>query len=708
MQKYTVFFKNIPKKAYNYEYIFAALVLNILFFYPLIFSDNTLFFRDIHGLFYPMKYFLAKTLKTGSIPFWCPNFLCGSPFMSDIQAGVFYPVSIIFLIFPFPFSFNIYIIAHFFLAFCFFYLFIRQIGLSRESALFTSISFCFGGYAIASVNTINNLSTLAWLPAITWSFLRAKKQKGIKGYFLTVVFLCMSILGGEPQLFIMSMGILTACAITYVPEKNKFTHTTIKNLVIILILVISALLITVVQLGPTFYDYQHSARAGGISYEQATRFSVNYATLKHLILPLRFPADFASDPGSMRNFFPGDGRIPWLLTIYPGFLILPLAILGLFAGFSKKVMVWLALFLISLFFALGNNTPVYFMFYKIFPFFRFPVKFMFPAGFSLLVIAGYGLDRLILYARQKSVRTVYLFSLMCLILIADLDACHRNLNLMCDTSFYKYRHPAVQPILDDPGIFRVFRDPAAYAPGIAPNTIINKHLQWQLTMVPHVGILHNINHAGGSIGLELMYQYFITETLSRPWNEKINFLRMANVKYIISSQNLDQIPEIKYQVEKVSLLVYKIKNHLPRAWIVGQLNPATGNSAYNILEKFHNPGTSAFTNGEIVGKYNTPFFKEADSVTYENNNKIHIELTCETPGVLVLAESFYPVWEVFVDGAEKKRLNLNFFFQGVEIEKGTHNIDFIYSPKHFSVFCSVSLISLAVFFLSWLYCKLKQ
>ncbi len=708
MQKYTVFFKNISNKVYNYEYIFVALVLNILFFYPLIFSDNTLFFRDIHRWFYPMKYFLAKTLKTGSIPFWCPHLFCGSPFISDIQTGFFYPVSMVFLICPFPLSFNIYIITHFFLAFCFFYLLIREIGLSRESALFTSISFCFGGYAIASANTLNNLSTLIWLPAIIWSFHRAANQKGIKGYFLTVVFLCMSILGGEPQLFIMSIGILVACVITYIPEKNTYAYIPVKNLTIILILITSALLITVVQLGPTFYDYQHSVRLEGMSYKEATKFSMNYEMLKHFILPLRFPADFATDPRSMKNFFPGDGPIPWLLTIYPGFFILPLAILGIVANFSKKVMIWLVIFMISLFFALGDNTPVYHMFYKIFPFFRFPVKFMFPAGFSLLVIAGYGFDRLVLYLRQKRVRTGYLFCLTVLILIADLNSCHRNLNLLHNSSFYTYRHPAIQPILDDPETFRVFRDTAVYVPGIIPDTIINRHLQWQLTIASNVGVMHNLDHAGGNTGLELRYQYFITETLLRPWKEKINFLKMANVKYIISSQHLDQIPEIKDQVEKISMLVYKIKNHLPRAWIVGQLNPAVEDNAYKTLANFHNPAFSALTNGEIVDKYNTPFFKEVDSVSYEQNNRIHIELTSETPGVLVLAESSYPVWEVFVDGNKKKRLNLNFFFQGVEIEKGTHNIDFIYSPKHFNVFCSISLISLAVFFLSWFYCKLKQ
>ena len=135
----------ISRKIKNYVFIITALALNLLFFFPLIFEDKTFFFRDIHRWFYPMKYFLANSLKNGSIPFWCPDYFCGAPYISDLQSGVFYPLSLVFVLFHFPLSFNIYIILHFFLGFCFFYLFIAGLGLSKKTALITSISYCYGG-----------------------------------------------------------------------------------------------------------------------------------------------------------------------------------------------------------------------------------------------------------------------------------------------------------------------------------------------------------------------------------------------------------------------------------------------------------------------------------------------------------------------------------------------------------------------------------
>lgn len=82
------------KKINNHAYILLALFLALRFFYPIVFSDRTLFLRDIHLWFYPMKAFLAMSLKSGSIPFWCPNTHCGAPFISDMQSGMFYPFSL--------------------------------------------------------------------------------------------------------------------------------------------------------------------------------------------------------------------------------------------------------------------------------------------------------------------------------------------------------------------------------------------------------------------------------------------------------------------------------------------------------------------------------------------------------------------------------------------------------------------------------------
>ena len=619
-----------------------------------------------------------------------------------MQSGVFYPLSIIFLLSPFYKAFSYFVLSHFILGFCFFYLFIKEIGLSRKAAILTSISYCFGGYTISSVNTLNNLSTIVWIPAILWSFTMAIKRRQYHGYFLTILFLCMAILGGEPQLFVISVGLLLLYGLTFISSKDLLKER-IKIPIIIFILIASALIITIVQIGPTYIDYQVSARMGGISYEEATKYSLNPGMLQHIFLPLQFPYNFATDSSAYKNLYPGNVVVPWLLTVYPGFLMMPLAILGLISDYSRKNLFWFFIFIMAIAFALGNNTPVYRVFYMIFPFFRFPEKFMFMTNLSLLILAGYGVDRLFSIMKNFHIRSSLVFIFILIVLIADLFSAHKNLNPFYESAFYQKYHPYLEVILSDHETFRVYNSNPETSEISINESILNHHLRWQSFLMTNLGILHNLDYIDGRAGLELRYQYIITEILERPWIEKISFLRLANVKYIVSSKDLINFPEIKDQVEKVNPIVFRIKDYLPRAWIVGQLQPIKIGTIDELLDHSFAPLHSAIAKGEIISKYDHPYFTDIENISYERNNRIHIEVTTAEPGVLVLSESSYPGWQVFVDGDKRECLWLNLLFQGVALEKGNHEIDFIYHPKYFIFFFSISIVALVAFFLIWLY-----
>ena len=690
------------KKFRRFGYIIAAFGLVIIFFHPVIFTNKTFFFRDIHRWFYPMKCFLATSFKNLTIPYWCPYYFCGSPFISDIQSGVFYPLSLIFLIPPFYRSFNYFILAHFILGFCFFYLFIKEIGLSKKAAIFTGISYCYGGFTIASINILNNLSTLIWLPAILWSFTRATNDCSKLGHFLTVLFLCMSFLGGEPQLFLMSVSLLFLYGLIVISKNNTIKDYT-KVTATIVILIVSALMIAMAQLGPTYNDYQLSVRLGGISYEEATRHSLEPNILKHIIIPLRFPNDFHTAAKSLQGFFPGDEQIAWLLTVYPGFLILPIAILGCFRSFSKRIMFWIFIFIISTLLALGYHTPVYSVFYQVFPYFRFPAKFMFLGNFGLLVLSAYGIDRLFYILHRLKIGPSLIFIFISIILIIDLSSAHKNLNPITDSGLYQEHHQYLDPISNDPEIFRVYVDPDTDLFS-TENSILIEHLKWQSLLMPNLGILNNIDHIDGTTGMELRYQYLITEILETPWSEKIQFLKLSNVKYIVSSKKLENNPEINDQIERINPLLYRLKKYSPRAWIVGNLQSIEKGSVEELLKKSFDPFNSAIAEGDIVSRHKVASFSDVDNIFYESNNRIHIELNTKKQGILVLSESSYPGWEVFVDREKKDCLWLNLLFQGVEIESGSHKIDFIYHPKYFKFFLSITITSLIVFVLLWLHC----
>ena len=702
-------FKNFRLINTKYLFLPVAIILNLFFFYPIFFENKTFFFRDIHRWFYPMKFFLAKSFQSGEIPFWCPYYFCGSPFMSDIQSGVFYPPSVVFLLVPFPLSFNFFVILHLVLGFCFFYLLIVSLGLSRKAALLTAVSYCFGGYIFATINTLNNLTAAIWLPAILWSFNRAAQKPGHKtGYVLTIFFLSAAILGGEPQLFLLMAATFFLYAVIYDPSRVNGKAHRIRAGSTVFLLGVWAAAIAFVQLGPTYLDYQSSARIDGLSYQEASRYSLGWETLEHFFLPLHFSEGFATDTHTLKNFFPEQGDLPWLLTIYPGIIILPMAILGVVRSFSKKrTLIWPIIFFISVVLALGDNTPIHNLFYKALPIFRFPEKFVFTAGFSLLVMAAYGFDELFKKLSQKKLTARIVFYLLTMGIVLDLFSNHRHLNPLWDNDFYQYNHSALQPIIDDPGLFRVFADKMPN-PHAIKKSVTNTHIKWQMMMLPNLGVVKDVYHVEGLPALELRYQQLLNRILCKPWEEKIRFLQLANVKYIISLEELEQKPALEGKIQKINGLLYQIKDFLPRAWVVGNVDKFKSGTINDLTEASFKPSFFALGPKAIELTPGEPHFKKVEHVSYGKTNEIQIKAKTNQRGILVLSESSYPGWEVFVDGQKKELLWLDLLFQGVALEPGQHDILFRFRPKNFKLFLSISLLSSCILFALWAFLKIRK
>ena len=676
----------------RYSYLFISLSLIIAFFYPVIFSNKTYFFRDIHRWFYPMKYFLSECLRNWEMPYWRSDYFCGAPFLSDIQSGFFYPLSILNLIIPFPLSFNIFIVVHFFLGFCFFYLFIRSIGLSFTTGIVTSISWCYGSYTISSINILNNLSTLIWLPAILWSYNKAHSSGKNSFYFLTIFFICISILGGEPQIFIFIVSLFFLYSLFFTEIQKKPCPFYKRPLFLSLILIICGILLSSLQIGMTYTDYSHSIRAGGLTYKEVSEFSLSPYMLKNLLFPIRFGPDFIMNTDPLNRYYPSQAEIPWLLTLYPGFIITIMAIYGILFSFSKKILFWLILFIFWTLMALGSATPLHYYFYKLFPFFRFPVKFYFLSSFAILVISGYGIDNFINFLKNKNIRINIVSAFFILVIFADLYSAHWNLNPVVDTEFYNIHHSMLDPVYKDRDMFRIYSDPDSVGKNDTGGSILDHHFKWQLMQYPNLGILNGLQNIGGAPVIELIYQHSITELLEKSWPDKIKFLKIANVKYIISNRPLHLMPELKGQIIQENPLLFRISDPMPRAWITGKLTRTKGGKIEELLDDSFDPRYNSLSDRDLILSLN-PTYQKVDNIEYSANGKIRIKCTTQENGILVLSEAAYPGWRVFVNGEERECLWLNLLYQGVVLDKGANDILFLFKPYKIYL-----LTSLQVFF----------
>ena len=82
------------------------------------------------------------------------------------------------------------------------------------------------------------------------------------------------------------------------------------------------------------------------------------------------------------------------------------------------------------------------------------------------------------------------------------------------------------------------------------------------------------------------------------------------------------------------------------------------------------------------------------------SQEVTIDAAVERPALLVLNDSDYPGWKVYVDGRRSHWITTNYLFRGVLLQPGRHLVQFAYEPASFAAGAAISgagLICLAWF-----------
>ena len=87
---------------------------------------------------------------------------------------------------------------------------------------------------------------------------------------------------------------------------------------------------------------------------------------------------------------------------------------------------------------------------------------------------------------------------------------------------------------------------------------------------------------------------------------------------------------------------------------------------------------------------------EAVKVSYPDPQHAVLEVTLDSPGVVVLADVYYPGWELTIDDKPAPVYRVNGSMRGAAVDKGFHHLVYSYAPKSFQVGQLVSLVGLGV------------
>jgi len=284
----------------------ATVLLWLLACWPLLAGSRTLFFRDLFGLFAPLKAFGAAQLREGRIPALNPTWALGQPFRGNPNASAFYPTNVFYLVLPFWTAFNLHMVLHWLLGGVSMFLLARGGERTRHAATIAGLAYGGGGWMMSALSFYNVVAVAAWWPLVMLGALRG----GRRGIALGGIACGLALLAGEPVTAALALVPLVVVAIGRWGWR--------RGLVTVAAIGVAGLLVALPQIVATARIVGFSFRGShGMLASQAETYRLRLPLLLDLFAPLPF--------GDPTEAFP---VVPFYYSLYPGAVATLLALVG--------------------------------------------------------------------------------------------------------------------------------------------------------------------------------------------------------------------------------------------------------------------------------------------------------------------------------------------------------------------------------------------
>ncbi len=119
---------------------------------------------DVVDYIYPLKTFMAAQVKDGTVPLWNPYVLGGYPLTYNTQAGLWYPLSLLYVALPPVTAVDLTVFLQMALGGLFMFAYLRQVALRRAAAFLGAVLFLFNGMMIVWLEWQVVHAAVVWLP----------------------------------------------------------------------------------------------------------------------------------------------------------------------------------------------------------------------------------------------------------------------------------------------------------------------------------------------------------------------------------------------------------------------------------------------------------------------------------------------------------------------------------------------------------------
>ncbi len=335
-------------------------------------------------IFYPQREFTMEMLKAGSLPFWDPYTFSGNFHIGLSETAVFYPLNLIFFLFPQIVAWIILMFMEPIIAGTGMYLFLKTLFKEKTPAIFGGI--VFGLSAVVIVRMVEGLSTgqsLIWLPFAFFGVESFFQKKQFRFILITLASFCMSLLAGWFQFtFYILVFSFVYSIFRFFAAKEKER---VSSLIIFLPFILLPIL-TGFHLLPAALAFITSPR----EVFNSNLLALHLMPIVH-ILTLIFP-DFWGNPGSYNYFGISEykesimyiGAVPFVISLFSLFLIK--------SKEKKTILFFLLVSVVTLVLGTNNILSKFFISLPVPVVSSFlPNRIFLLTSFSLCILSSYGI-----------------------------------------------------------------------------------------------------------------------------------------------------------------------------------------------------------------------------------------------------------------------------------------------------------------------------
>jgi len=177
-------------------------------------------------------------------------------------------------------------------------------------------------------------------------------------------------------------------------------------------------------------------------------------------------------------------------------------------------------------------------------------------------------------------------------------------------------------------------------------------------------------------------------------------LNMLNVRWLIFRGTIPS--QARPVIRDGACWVVENVAALPRVFVPQQVEPSPGEQTALPMLKAEgfDPAVIAY----VDGKERITGVKGSAKVISEVSDSVTLRAEMETPGMVVLADQWYPGWRVWVNEKEAKVHRINHVLRGVSVPAGSSTIVYRYEPVSFRIgfwlmCCAIVMLSIWAVFL---------